>query len=84
MLVRIVARQGAVLSLPATNGESREIFLGPSDDFSQYRLQFRSRSGAMPEGTYALDCGWCTEQLFLQPGIEGPVACINRLLPFKN
>ena len=49
-----------------------------------YRLQFRSRSGAMPEGTYALDCGWCTEQLFLQPGIEGPVACINRLLPFKN
>ena len=51
---------------------------------TQYRLQFRSRSGAMPEGTYALDCGWCTEQLFLHPGIEGPVACINRLLPFKN
>ena len=34
VLVRIVARQGAVLSLAATNGESREIFLGPSDDFS--------------------------------------------------
>lgn len=34
VLVRIVARQGAVLSLAATNGEPREIFLGPSDDFS--------------------------------------------------
>lgn len=34
VLVRIVARQGAVLSLAAPNGEPREIFLGPSDDFS--------------------------------------------------
>jgi len=34
VLVRVVARQGAVLSLAAANGESREIFLGPSDDFS--------------------------------------------------
>lgn len=34
VLVRIVARQGAVLSLAATNGEPRELFLGPSDDFS--------------------------------------------------
>lgn len=34
VLVRLVARQGAVLSLAATNGDAREIFLGPSDDFS--------------------------------------------------
>lgn len=34
VLVRVVQRQGAVLSLTATNGEGREIFLGPSDDFS--------------------------------------------------
>lgn len=34
VLVRIVARQGAVLSLAATNDEPREIYLGPSDDFS--------------------------------------------------
>ena len=34
VLVRLVARQGAVLSLVATNGEPREIFLGPSDDFA--------------------------------------------------
>jgi repressor LexA len=34
VLVRVVQRQGAVLALSATNGESREIFLGPSDDFA--------------------------------------------------
>ncbi|MEP7384719.1 MAG: transcriptional repressor LexA [Gemmatimonadota bacterium] len=34
VLVRVVTRQGAVLSLTATNGVAREVFLGPSDDFS--------------------------------------------------
>lgn len=34
VLVRVVSRQGAVLSLSAANGDAREIFLGPSDDFS--------------------------------------------------
>ena len=34
VLVRVVARQGAVLSLAATNGHAREMFLGPSDDFA--------------------------------------------------
>ncbi|MCC6928406.1 MAG: repressor LexA [Gemmatimonadaceae bacterium] len=34
VLVRVVQRQGAVLSLSATNGDARELFLGPSDDFS--------------------------------------------------
>lgn len=32
--VRVVQRQGAVLALSATNGDSREIFLGPADDFA--------------------------------------------------
>ena len=51
---------------------------------TQYRLQFRTRSGFMPpEGTHRLDCGWCEEYLFLQPGLEGPVACVNRLAPRK-
>lgn len=34
VLVRVVSRQGAVLSLTATNGVDRELFLGPADDFS--------------------------------------------------
>jgi len=34
VLVRVVSRQGAVLSLAAANGSVREIFLGPSDDFT--------------------------------------------------
>lgn len=34
ILVRTVARLGAVLSLTASNGESPEIFLGPADDFT--------------------------------------------------
>lgn len=47
---------------------------------TQYRLQFRTVSGAVPrEGTHALSCGWNDERLFLQSGRQGPVACINRL-----
>ena len=34
VIVRTVARLGAVLSLTASNGTDSEIFLGPSDDFS--------------------------------------------------
>lgn len=34
VIVRIVSRLGAVLSLTASNGTESEIFLGPSDDFS--------------------------------------------------
>jgi repressor LexA len=34
VLVRILGRQGAVLSLLATDGDDREAFLGPSDDFA--------------------------------------------------
>lgn len=34
VLMRTVARLGAVLSLTASNGDDREIFLGPSDDFA--------------------------------------------------
>lgn len=34
VVVRVVQRQGAVLALSATNGEPRELFLGPADDFA--------------------------------------------------
>lgn len=47
---------------------------------SQWRLQFRTLSGAAPgEGMHALACGFDQEVLFLQSGRAGPVACINRL-----
>lgn len=46
---------------------------------TQLRLQFRSLSGVVPEGTHVLASGWCEEPLFLQAGHAGPVACINRL-----
>ena len=46
----------------------------------QVRLQFHVRSGTDPaEGTHALASGWREEQVFLQPGVAGPVACVNRL-----
>jgi len=47
---------------------------------SQWRLQFRVLAGAAPrEGLHALACGLGGEELFLQAGREGPVACVNRL-----
>lgn len=54
----------------------------PFDGRSQQaRLQFRLVAGTAPrEGTHALQCGLDAEELFLQPGRTGPVACINRLV----
>ena len=47
---------------------------------TQFRLQFHMLAGDAPrEATHALCCGFDEEALFLQPGREGPVACINRL-----
>ncbi|MGQ0800604.1 MAG: hypothetical protein ACT4NL_10905 [Pseudomarimonas sp.] len=49
-------------------------------DSIQMRLQFRVVSGSTPrEGSHALSCGFDEETLFLQPGRDGPVACLNRL-----
>ena len=46
----------------------------------QARLQFRTVAGAAPaEGLHRLGHGLRSEDLFLQRGAEGPVACVNRL-----
>lgn len=46
----------------------------------QTRLQFHSVAGATPgEGLHRLDHGLRAQELFLQRGGEGPVACVNRL-----
>ncbi len=52
-----------------------------SDAYSvQTRLQFALREGAAPrEGSHELRSATACETLFLQPGRQGPVACINRL-----
>jgi hypothetical protein len=65
---------GSLLSLDAVESV-------PSDARStQFRLQFRAVAGSTPrEGSHALRCGFDEEVLFLQPGRDGPVACINRL-----
>ena len=47
---------------------------------TQLRLQFRSIAGTVPpEGTHALEGRGILQDLFLQAGREGPVACVNRL-----
>ena len=60
VIVRTVARLGAVLSLTASNGSESEIFLGPSDDFSVLGVVtavFRSLHEAIdaPDATDAPD-----------------------------
>jgi hypothetical protein len=47
---------------------------------TQVRMHFRTVSGVSPaEGTHALSSAWSEEDVFLQPGRVGAVACINRL-----
>ena len=46
----------------------------------QADLRFEVMQGDSPrEGSYVLRCGETDETLYLQPGRNGPVACINRL-----
>lgn len=66
---------GAILEL-----ESVE-YVDDSTHCRQSRLHFRQIAGVSPvEGTYELHCGLSSQPLFLQPGANGPVACINRLV----
>lgn len=47
----------------------------------QARLLFELRGGELPrDGVHRLQCGLEQEELFLQRGRRGPVACINRLV----